>query len=451
MMATDTGAPTITGLARRVRDGTTTSEAATASCLEQIARLNPTLNAFITVLADRALSEAARADRERRAGIDRGPLHGVPLSLKDLVDVAGVPTTAASNVRRGAVASSNAPIVDRLERAGAVLVGKCNLHEFAYGTTSDDSAFGPVRHPQDPGRSPGGSSGGSAVAVATGMCAGSIGTDTGGSIRIPSALCGLVGLKPSYDEVPRDGIVPLSWSLDHVGPLARSVDDAWILFNALRDAAPPGLPRHVAPIRARLGVPRTYFLDVLDDEVRTKFEETVARLRAAGADLEDVWIPHVAEAASVYMHIQAAEAAAYHAPALDRQPSAYSPDVRMRLEAGRYLLAEDYVRAQRGRQVLRREVDAALSTCAALLVPTVPIRAPAIGATDIDVGGFTAPVRTLMLRLTQLFNLTGHPAVSIPAGAGASGLPCAVQLVGARGGTERLLWLARAVELHPAP
>jgi aspartyl-tRNA(Asn)/glutamyl-tRNA(Gln) amidotransferase subunit A len=437
---------TIAGTARRIREGVTTAEAVTAACLERIATLNPSLNAFVTVLADRALADAARADRERRAGVDRGLLHGMPLSLKDLIDLAGTPTTAASRVRLGSIARKDAPVVERLRQAGAVFVGKCNLHEFAYGTTSDESAFGPVRHPRDPERSPGGSSGGSAVAVATGMCAGSIGTDTGGSIRIPAALCGLVGLKPGYGDLPCTGVVPLSWSLDHVGPITQTVDDAWILFNAMRGRTPPTIPGEVAPLRARLGVPRAYFLDVLADEVRARFDEAVARLRAAGADIEEVWLPHSADAGPIYVHVQAPEAAAYHAPTLERVPDAYMPPVRMRLEAGRYLLAEDYVRAQRGRVVLRREVDAALSHCEALLVPAVPITAPRIGEGEIDVGGRREPARSLMLRLTQLFNLTGHPAIALPAGAGPGGFPCAIQLVGAHGGTERLLWLARACE-----
>ena len=440
----DRATPTVIGAARQLRGGTTTAEALATACLERIAAIGPALNAYITVLADRALEDAARADRERRAGIDRGPLHGVPLSLKDMIDLAGSPTTAASRVRQGSVAGQDAPVVARLRQAGAVFVGKCNLHEFAYGTTSEDSAYGPVRHPRDPSRSPGGSSGGSAVAVATGTCAGSVGTDTGGSIRIPSAICGLVGLKPGYGELSCAGVVPLSWSLDHVGPITRTVDDAWILYRVMRGRAAPAIPDQVAPLRARLGVPHAYFLDLLDREVRARFDEALSRLQAAGASVEPVFIPHAADTAPVYAHIQAPEASAYHAPALERAAEAYTPNVRARLEAGRYLLAEDYVRAQRGRTVLRREVDAALRGCDALLVPTVPITAPPIGAGEMEIDGRQESIRSLMLRLTQLFNLTGHPAVSLPAGTNGAGLPCAVQLIGTR--TEPLLWLARACE-----
>lgn len=437
---------TVAQLARQLREGATTSEAATAACLARIDALGSQLNAFITVLSDQALAEARRVDQERRAGIDCGPLHGVPLSVKDLIDVAGTPTTAASNVRRGTVARRDAPIVERLRQAGAIVVGKCNLHEFAYGTTSEDSAYGPVRHPRDPSRSPGGSSGGSAVAVATGMCAGSIGTDTGGSVRIPSALCGLVGLKPGYGELPCTGVVPLSRSLDHVGPIAHTVEDASMLFEVMRGGSPTSPSSLLDPVGVRMGLLRPYFLDVLEDDVRARFEEVVARLGAAGVEIEDAWIPHAADTPPVYVHIQAPEASAYHARTLDRTPAAYTPPVRTRLEAGRYLLAEDYVRAQRGRSVLRREVNAALTTCEVLLTPTVPITAPSIGADTVEVGGRSEPVRSVMLKLTQLFNLTGHPAITIPMGTDATGLPCGLQLVGRLGATGRLLEVARACE-----
>lgn len=439
-------APPIAALGRHIREKKTTSEAITAACLERIAQINSPLNAFITVLGDRALAEASDADREIRGGHDRGPLHGIPVSLKDLIDLAGTPTTAASRVRQGVIAPRDATVVTHLKSAGAVLIGKCNLHEFAYGTTSDESAFGPVRHPLDPTRVAGGSSGGSAVAVATGMCVASVGTDTGGSIRIPSALCGVVGLKPAHREVSCAGVIPLSWSLDHVGPMTRCVDDAWLLLKVMRGEGARALHGKPSRLCGRLGVPRSYFLDVLEDEVRVRFEETINRLRTAGAAVEDVRIPDAADTATVYLHIVAPEAAAYHAPAIEQHPEAYSPNVRLRLEAGRYVLAEDYVRAQRGREVLRREVDAALDGYDALVLPTVAIPPPSIGATDVEVGGRREAVRALMLRLTQLFNLTGHPAISIPAGATTQGFPCAIQLIGPSAGTERLLELARACE-----
>ena len=439
--------PTIATAARQLRDGATTSRKLTTACLERITELNSRLNAFITVLGDRALADAEAADRELAGGMDRGPLHGIPLSLKDLIDLAGSPTTAASRVRQGDIAERDAPVVDRLRQGGAIFVGKCNLHEFAYGTTSEDSAFGPVRHPLDPNRSAGGSSGGSAVAIATGMSFASVGTDTGGSIRIPAALCGIVGLKPTYAELPLSGIVPLSASLDHVGPMTRSVEDAWIMFNVMKGQGAPTIERPALDLRrTRFGVPRSYFFDILDDDVRRSFEERVKHLRTRGAEVQDVRIPHAADAPPIYLHIQAPEAAAVHARSLERQPDAYTPNVRWRLEAGRYLLAEDYVRAQRGRLVLRREVDAILRTCHALLLPTVPIPAPPLGAVEATVGDRKELVRGVMLRLTQLFNLTGNPVISIPVGATASGLPCGLQIVGRRGATEELLAIATSCE-----
>ncbi|MGH9145694.1 MAG: amidase, partial [Vicinamibacterales bacterium] len=301
-MSSPAATSTIAATATRLRHGATTSRKLTIACLERITELNSRVNAFITVLGDRALADAEAADRELAGGMDRGPLHGIPLSLKDLIDLAGSPTTAASRLRQGDVAQSDAPVVDRLKQAGAIFVGKCNLHEFAYGTTSEDSAFGPVRHPLDPNRSAGGSSGGSAVAIATGMSFASVGTDTGGSIRIPAALCGIVGLKPTYGELPLSGIVPLSASLDHVGPMTRSVEDARIVFNVMKGQGDVKMGRRALDLRRTcFGVPRSYFFDILDDEVRRSFEERVTRLRARGAEVQDVWIPHAADAPPIYL------------------------------------------------------------------------------------------------------------------------------------------------------
>ncbi len=431
---------------RRLRAGELTAVRVTEECLRRIEADNPRLNAFIRVLADDALRQAREADKELAAGHDRGPLHGVPISVKDLLDMRGVPTTAASRVREGHVASRDATAIAHLRQAGAVLVGKTNLHEFAFGTTSEDSAFGPTRNPHDPTRSPGGSSGGSAVSVAGGMSLASIGTDTGGSIRIPASACGTVGLKPSLGEVSTDGVVPLSRTMDHVGPLTLSVADACLVYHALLGdpGVPPPAPMPVSGLR--LAVPRTYFCDLLDEEVRARFEEALARLRAAGAHIDDIEIRHAADIAPIYLHLQAADAAAYHATMLEAMPERYTPAVRLRLEMGRYVLAEDYVRALAGREVLRREVDAALAQHDALVLPTLPIPAPLLGANAVQIGSRSEPVRSVMLRLTQLFNVTGHPAISIPDGNTSSGLPCGIQLVGCRMQTDALLKVALACE-----
>ena len=439
---------TIAELARALDARQTTAELVTEQCLDVIAAHNASLNAFITVWADDARAQARRADAEIGAGRRRGPLHGVPVSLKDLIDVAGTATTAASQVRVAHVARADATVVSRLRAAGAVLIGKNNLHEFALGTTNEDSAFGPVRHPLDPTRSPGGSSGGSAAAVLAGMAYASIGTDTGGSIRIPAAACGLVGLKPALGDVPTDGVVPLSTTLDHLGPICRSAEDARMLYEVLRGAPRPAAATPREPRGLRLGVLRDYFMALLDPEVAAAFEAACARLRTAGVDLRDVAIAHAGDIAAAYVNIVLPEAAAYHAITLDSQPGDYTPNVRSRLEMGRAILAADYVRALGVRDVLTREVDGALDGCDGLLLPTLPVPAITLGAATVRVGDSDQPVRNITLRLTQLFNMTGHPAMTLPCGRTAAGLPIGAQIVGPRRDTDALLDVARAIEPH---
>src|SRR5262245_12688927 len=308
---------TIEEFGRRLRAREISAEEVTNTCLARIEGHNARVNAFITVMADEARRQARAADRELAAGHDRGPLHGVPVSIKDLFDIDGVPTTAASRVREGHVASADAAAISNLRRAGAVLIGKTNLHEFAFGTTNEESAFGPVRNPHDPTRSPGGSSGGSAISLATGMALASLGTDTGGSIRIPAALCGTVGLKPTYGELSTAGVVPLSATLDHVGPLTTCVVDAWHMFHALSGDRNPR-PLVASPLNAqRLAVPRAYFCDVLDDDVRRSFDDALDTLRSGGVTIDDVDIPSARYIAPIYIHIVFGDAAAYHAPALE--------------------------------------------------------------------------------------------------------------------------------------
>jgi aspartyl-tRNA(Asn)/glutamyl-tRNA(Gln) amidotransferase subunit A len=443
----DAGSLTIERFAAQLRRREITSAEITERCLQRIDALDGRLNAFILVTADEARVQARAADDEIHRGTDRGPLHGVPISVKDLLDVRGTPTTAASRVREGHIADRDARLVSRLRRAGAVIIGKTNLHEFAFGTTSEESAFGAVRNPHDAGRSAGGSSGGSAVSVATGMCLASIGTDTGGSIRIPSAACGVVGLKPRFNEIDTDGVVPLAGSLDHAGPLACTVADARLIYRALRE-----VPDREETLSAAsdergeiaLGALSDYFCELLDPEVRSAFESAVGRLRTARARVAGVQISHARDIAPVYMTIVYSEAAAYHAATLDRMADRYSPPVRMRLELGRYLPAEDLARALRGREVLRQEVETALAQFDALVLPTLPIPAPELGAQTVQIGASSEPVRSLMLRNTQLFNLSGHPAISLPCGRTRAGLPCGLQLVGRT--TDGLLRTAAFVE-----
>jgi len=444
-MSTSIALPSLVDLGRAIRAGDTTSEAATERCLAVIRDRDPSINAFIRVMADEAREAARFADGELRAGRDRGPLHGVPISIKDILDIAGLPTTAASHVRRQHVASRDATVIARLRDAGAVMVGKTNLHEFALGTTNEETAYGPVHHPLDASRSPGGSSGGSAASVLAGMAYASIGTDTGGSIRIPSAACGLVGLKPGFREVPTRGVVPLSTSLDHVGPLCATVADAAVIFRIIADASAVEGPPAPGQARAsRLGVPRRYFLDLLDDDVATVFDAACDRLTAAGVVLDDVSIPHASEIPAAYLHIALTEAAAFHAKTLESRPDDYTSTVRVRLEAGRYVLAEDYIRALQCRDVLRAEVSAALAGRDGLLLPTLAVPATPLGAATVRVSGNDEPVRNVTLRLTQLFNLTGHSAITVPCGATRDELPVGAQLVGMR--TSTLLQTAAVLE-----
>jgi aspartyl-tRNA(Asn)/glutamyl-tRNA(Gln) amidotransferase subunit A len=439
---------TISSVAPRVAKGEVKSEQLTEDCLAKIASLNPSLNAFITVTADEALRRARQADQEIAAGRHRGPLHGIPLSLKDLIDQRGLPTTAGSLVRRDHIATGDAVVTQRLRDAGAVFVGKTNLHEFAFGTTSEDSGFGPVRNPHDPSRSPGGSSGGSAAAVAAGMCLGTVGTDTGGSIRIPAAACGIVGLKPEWGHVSASGVVPLSRQLDHVGPLAASVSDAWLLYNAMQPEAEQIsdalTPTPIAGLR--IGKLAGYFFDRLDEDVERSVLGVLERVQLVGAVISNVTVPHADDMAAIYLHLVFGDAAEYHARALESRQQDEAAPVRLRLEMARYVLAEDYIRALRGKALIAQEVDRALDGVDVLALPALAVPAPPIGATTMPVKGGSDAVRTLMLRCSQPFNLSGHPAISIPCGRSRDGLPIGIQLVGKKGRTPALVQAALAVE-----
>ena len=427
----------------------TTSISAT-SLLEQslaaIAEHGERTNAFILVDEAGARAAAQVVDDERRRGINRGPLHGMPISIKDLIDIAGQPTTAASKVRAGHVAQRDAIAVKRLREAGAVIIGKTNLHEFALGTTSEESAFGAVHNPRDLSRSAGGSSGGSAAAVATGMSVASVGSDTGGSIRIPAAACGVVGLKPTFAEVPTDGVVPLCATFDHVGPIASSVTDAAALWAVLAGRVPRSI-ESPKPADVTLGLLGDYFTALLESDVRSTFDRAIDRLRASGIHLVNRSVSQTDAIVDTYVNISLPEAAHWHAPTLDSHADDYQPPVRERLERGRTIPAVSYLRAREVRQSLTRAVDSALEGCGALVLPTLPIVAPLLGAAQVtmDAGpSATLLVRAAMLRLTQLFNMTGHPAISIPIPTG--GLPVGLQLVGRRERTSDLLAVALTCE-----
>jgi aspartyl-tRNA(Asn)/glutamyl-tRNA(Gln) amidotransferase subunit A len=421
-----------------------------SEALERITALNPALNAFITVFGSEAMAEARIMDAELREGRSRGLLHGLTISVKDLIDVKGSPTTAASRLRAGHIAAEDARVVSRLREAGAIIIGKCNLHELALGTTSDESAFGPARHPRDALRSPGGSSGGSAAAVAAGMGWASMGTDTGGSIRIPAAACGVVGLKPTFGEIPTTGVVPLSVSLDHVGPIARTVRDVWLVYAALVSGMAP--PDTVEPVEhLRIGRLGGYFLRKLDDGVRRSFEDALDRLKVGGATVVDVEAGPMPDIATTYVNVALPEAFAFYAESLEKAPEDFSPGVRARLEMGGRISRDEYVKSQGDRASLRAAVDAALATCDVLALPTVPVPPQKIGAASVVIDAAEQPLRPLTLRLTQLFNLTGHPAISLPGGDTPEGLPCGIQFVGRRNQTADLLAAALSCETYTTP
>jgi len=428
--------PTIATAAAALRRGACTADDLLDASLAAIERDGARTNAFILVDAEGARAAARAMDDERRRGVDRGPLHGMPLSIKDLIDMRGLPTTAASRAMPAAPASDDAPLVATLREAGAVLIGKTNLHEFALGTTSDESAFGPVRHPADADRSAGGSSGGSAAAVAIGMGLGSIGTDTGGSIRIPAAACGVVGLKPTYGEITLAGVVPLSTSLDHAGPIARTVEDAALIWSALTGTA---VPEAAAPRGLRLGLLGGSFAAPMAAPVRLAFDAALDALRDAGILVEEVLIDEAGSLGETYVDIALPEAAAWHAAHVHAPDEAYTPGVLGRLARGREVPAVRYLAGQAARERLRRAIDGLLARADALVTPPLGVE-----QVELEPGAPALPVRAAMLKHTQPFNLSGHPAISIPVPAG--GLPVGLQLAGPRHGTARLLAVAAACE-----
>jgi aspartyl-tRNA(Asn)/glutamyl-tRNA(Gln) amidotransferase subunit A len=416
------------------------------------------LGAFITVTADAARAQAREAAREISAGRYRGPLHGIPVSLKDLIDTQGIRTTCGSRILAGRVPDRDAAVTARLRDAGAVLIGKAALHEFAYGVTTDNPHFGRTRNPWDLDRIPGGSSGGSAAAVAAGLGPVSIGTDTGGSIRIPAALCGIVGLKPSYGRVSRHGVFPLAWTLDHVGPLVRTAEDAALVLQAIagpdpRD--PTTLGQRVPEFTAALGRPvRGLRVGVLADDhhrlmagdVRAAFEDALGVLRDLGIHLEEVRFPRPLEASAAQTAIIMSEAASVHDRWLRDRPEDYGGDVRARLTRGQFVTAVQYLTAQRARALVLDEVAALLRSYAALVVPTTPCVAPLAAQETVTIDGVRHDVRDTLTRMTRLANLTGLPAITVPCGAGAGGLPAGLQVIGRPMDEETVLAVGHAYE-----
>jgi len=440
----------IATLGQRYRSRVLSPVEATRAVLDRIRRLDGRLNSFITVLEQAALEQARRAEAELTQGVDRGPLHGVPISLKDLIDTAGIRTTAASRLWRDRVPTATATLARRLEEAGVVLIGKCNLLEFAYGIVHPD--YGQCNNPWDVAHTSGGSSSGSAASVAAGMGWGSIGTDTGGSIRIPAAYCGVVGLKPTYGRVSLHGVCPLSSSLDHAGPLARTVADAAILLGAIAGHDPldlSSLTDQPADYRAaftdsvrglRMGVVVEHMGDDLRPGVAEATWTAVRELEQAGMQLREVHIAGLREADDPLLAVVMPEATLVHADWLRERPEDYAALTREQLDQGQRITAVDYLRAREFCQQLRADLIEALHQVDVLIGPTVAWEAP---AEDPPVGEGEGAVEA---RRTAPYNLTGLPAISVPCGFGPQGLPLGLQIAAAPLAEQLLLRVVHTYE-----
>jgi aspartyl-tRNA(Asn)/glutamyl-tRNA(Gln) amidotransferase subunit A len=443
---------TISELAPRIRRREISPVEIVQQCLRRIEKLNPELNAFITVLGDSALAEARAAEAEISQGKWRGPLHGIPIALKDLIDTAGIRTTAASAFHKDHVPGEDAEVVRRLKQAGAVILGKNNLHEFAYGGSSLVSYFGDVHNPWDAARVAGGSSSGSAAAVAAGMACAAIGTDTAGSIREPAALCGCVGLKPTYGRVSSRGVIPLSTSLDHVGPIARSVADAAIVLQATAGYDVADITTTDIPVAdygsavtedakaLRVGVPRPVFYEGLDPEVASAMEHALRGIETMVTSVKEVQFEVLADRT-----LQLAESWAYHAENVVKHGDSYHPETVRRIRAGEKISVAEYIQQRRALDEARRGIRRAFLDVDVLVTPTTPIPAPAIADLKASPENLR-PAELRLLRNTRPFNVWGLPAISVPCGFTQGGLPIGLQIAGPHWREDLVLRLARAYE-----
>jgi aspartyl-tRNA(Asn)/glutamyl-tRNA(Gln) amidotransferase subunit A len=425
--------------------------------LQRIDDHNAELNAFITVDPSFALAQAEEADRLLRAG-DHHPLTGIPVALKDTIPTAGLRTTAGSRVLDDWVPDADPPVVQRLRSCGAVVIGKANLHEFAYGGTSENEHFGPVRNPWDPRRVAGGSSGGCAAAVAAGLAAAAIGTDSAGSVRIPACHCGTVGFKPTYGRVPTAELIPLGWSLDHVGPITRTVGDAELLLGAMvgRRGQRPDHVGAAGPPRVdglRVGLPRGYAFEGVDPGIAGLVRGAVAGLESLGVAVEEVDVPGLELATATVYTIIAGEAIAYHSRWWPERAEEYGADVRGKLAAAARLPADEYVQAHRARALIVEALATALEHVDAIVTPTAPLAPQLVGQKEITFGGQRRPATGggVFTRFTAPFNLSGGPAISVPCGLIPGGIPAGLQIASAPGRDELVLRLAAAYEHEARP
>jgi aspartyl-tRNA(Asn)/glutamyl-tRNA(Gln) amidotransferase subunit A len=412
--------------------------------LDRIEAYGRQINAYIALHAEEAIQTARRAEDALAHRHPLGPLHGVPLAVKDLFFEAGLPTTAGSRVLQDCAPEEDATVIRRLKEAGAVLLGRLNLHELAYGVTSENPHFGPVRNPWNLSRIAGGSSGGSAAAVAASLCLASLGTDTGGSIRIPAACCGVVGLKPTYGRISRHGVLPLAWSLDHVGPITKSVEDAALLLQVLagfdpRDptASPLSVPAYSRMLGGdlegvRVGVPTDFFTDPVesDPKVLVAVKEVLRVMESAGARIVELSMPFLRYAPAIQFFTILTEASANHGWLLRTRGREIGLDVRRRLEWGEFIAAPQYVRAQQARRRLARELADIFRHADLLVTPTLPVVAPPLGAETVAIQGVQKRIQPTLTRFTSPLNLTGFPVISLPCGVEVDGLPVGLQIVG---------------------
>jgi len=424
----------------------------TQACLTRIDKLNPALNAFITVMADSALEQARTAEDEINHGSWRGPLHGIPIALKDLIDTAGLRTTAASALFKDRIPAEDAEVVRRLKESGAVILGKNNLHEFAYGGSSLVSYYGDVHNPWNANHIAGGSSGGSAAAVVAGLCYASIGTDTAGSIREPAGLCGCVGLKPTYGRVSSRGVIPLSLSLDHVGPLTATVADAAVVLQAMAGYDAADITTSEAPVvdylsavrespkDLRVAVPRAYFYEDLEAEVAAAMEHALAGIKTLVADVKAIALEVPTD-----RRLQSAESYAYHAEHVQKAPEMYQAETLRRIRSGAQVSAAEYIQLRRELDEARRSIRKIFAQVDLLVTPTMPMPAPPIAELKKDPDALR-PAELRLLRNTRPFNVWGLPAVSVPWGFTERGLPIGLQIAGPHWREDRVLRLAHAYE-----
>ncbi len=447
---------TIVEAGQAVRRRETTCVELTQRCLDRIEEENPKLNAFVTITASQALERAAALDSEFAAGRDRGPLHGIPIAHKDLIRTRGVHTTCGSPLFADDPMDVHAAVAERLENAGAVMLGKTGLHELAYGITSNNPHFGPIRNPHDPRCIPGGSSGGSGVAVAAGMVLGATGTDTGGSIRIPASFCGITGLKPTYGLVSTYGIQPLGLTLDHAGPMAQTVADVAAMLEAMagfdaRDPASADRPRtryapHSLDLRTlRIGMPRNFYFDEIAPETQAAILDAAQRTASLGVKVVSVGLPDIEALNTIARTILLAEATAVYRSRMARR-DLFGDDVFALLEQGLMISGPDYVNAQRLRLPLCEEFRAVFDKVDFLFAPATPMPAPRIGQSEVDLSGKRTDTRLAATRTVRAINVAGLPAISLPYLVPKGALPIGLQIVGKAFDEARLLSFAAAVE-----